>query len=327
MKRKICFWLIISVFLTGCASAPEKLSGEEIFKLLSPSTVEVAAESEFVSSLGSGFFIDDIGTVVTNYHVIEDCSSAYISTYTGKKYEVNNVLGYNKAIDIAIVSTSCINSVPVKISNDAVSTGETVYALGSSLGLTGTFSEGLVSSAERNVEGVTYIQISAPISHGNSGGPVVNTQGYAIGIASAGFEEGQNLNLALPISVLEQVDRNKNFSMPQFFEKTSEYAHLGDRVVVHGSKLAVRTVTFTDTFTAELVLALWLNGDMSESSMIKIMDEYGAEQGGGQLYLIDPGDFVAEIDAWCFDNNRQSGDYAIIENPYGYSVCYISKLN
>ena len=61
--------------------------------------------------------------------------------------------------------------------------------------------------------------------------------------------------------------------------------------------------------------------------MIEIMDEYGAEQGGGQLYIIDPGTFVKEIDDWCFDPTRQPGDYAIIENPYGYSICYISMLN
>ena len=61
--------------------------------------------------------------------------------------------------------------------------------------------------------------------------------------------------------------------------------------------------------------------------MIEIMDEYGAEQGGGQLYIIDPGTFVKEIDAWCFDPTRQPVDYAIIENPYGYSICYISMLN
>ena len=58
-----------------------------------------------------------------------------------------------------------------------------------------------------------------------------------------------------------------------------------------------------------------------------MMDEYGPNQGGGQLYIIDPGDFVEEIDAWCFDPDRKPGDYAIIENPYGYSICYISHLN
>ena len=86
-------------------------------------------------------------------------------------------------------------------------------------------------------------------------------------------------------------------------------------------------ITFSDSFTANYVLTRWENGDATEATMIEIMDEYGAEQGGGQLYLIDPGIFVEEIDAWCFDPSRRPGDCAIVENPYGYSVCFISMLN
>ena len=253
------------------------------------------AESDFVSSLGTGFYFNDSGTVVTNYHVIQDCSNAYVTTSDGGTYEVKNVLGYSEELDIALLETTKSNSTAVETCT-SVTTGETVYVLGSSLGLTGTFSEGLVSTAERTVGDVPYIQISAPISHGNSGGPVVNSMGQVVGIASAGFEEGQNLNLALPISILDQISTERPISMQEFYETTSEYVHLGDRVVAHGSTLAVRTITL-DSFTAEFVLSLWELGEATEATMIEIMDEYGAEQGGGQLYIIDPGTFVKEIDA------------------------------
>lgn len=327
MKAGICALLVVCILLAGCSGVPKTLNAEEIYNLLSVSTVEIVAESDFVSSLGSGFFIDDKGTIVTNYHVIEDCSEAYITANDSKTYEVKYVLGYDLNLDVAILATSCDKSTPVKMSDASITTGETIYVLGSSLGLTGTFSEGLVSSSNRNVGEVKYIQISAPISHGNSGGPVANTEGLVVGIASAGFEEGQNLNLALPISVLQQVDRNKAITMTEFYEATSQYAHLGVRVVAHGSTLAVRTITFSDQFTAEFVLALWKNGEATEHTMIEIMDEYGMEQGGGQLYIIDPGVFVEEIDAWCFSHDRRPGDYAIIKNRYGYSICYISMMN
>ena len=318
--------LLLLSCITGCSSEPHELTGEEIYSMISPSTVEVYAESDYASSLGTGFYIDDVGTVVTNYHVIEDCSSAYVTTSDGGTYEVRNIIGYNKELDIALLATSKANSTAVETCV-SVTTGETVYVLGSSLGLTGTFSEGLVSTAEREVDGVPYIQISAPISHGNSGGPVVNTMGQVVGIASAGFEDGQNLNLALPISVLDQISKEHPITMQEFYETTSEYVHLGDRVVAHGSTLAVRTISLGDSFTAEYVLSLWELGEATEASLIEIMDEYGADQGGGQLYIIDPGTFVEEIDAWCFDPSRQPGDYAIIENPYGYTICYISMLN
>ena len=326
MKRYIlCFTLVVTLLITGCSSKPQKLTGEEIYAKISPSTVEVYAESDFVSSLGTGFYIDDLGTVVTNYHVIQDCSSAYVTTNDSGTYEVKKVLGYSEELDIALLETTKSNSTAVETCT-SVTTGETIYVLGSSLGLTGTFSEGLVSTAERNVNNIHYIQISAPISHGNSGGPVVNAMGQVVGIASAGFEEGQNLNLALPISILDQISTDHPISMQELYETTSDYVHLGDRVVAHGSTLAVRTITL-DSFMAEFVISLWELGDATETTMIEIMDEYGADQGGGQLYIIDPGTFVKEIDVWCFDPARQPGDYAIIENSYGYSICYISMLN
>lgn len=327
---KKCVLIIYSAFLltclAGCSREPEQLSGKEVYAKISPSTVEVYAESDFVSSLGSGFYIDEQGTVVTNYHVIEDCSSAYVTTNDGGMYEVTAILGYDEELDIAILATSKTNSIAVKTSTTVI-TGETVYVLGSSLGLTGTFSEGLVSTAERSIGGNIYIQISAPISHGNSGGPVVNTSGQVIGIASAGFDNGQNLNLALPIEVIDKLSTDSPISMQEFYESTSDYFHLGDRVVALGTTLAVREIVLGDLITAKYVLGLWESGEATEVTMIEIMDRYGAEQGGGQLYIIDPGTFAAEIDEWCFNSERQPGDYAIIENAYGYSICFISMRN
>ena len=60
--------------------------------------------------------------------------------------------------------------------------------------------------------------------------------------------------------------------------------------------------------------------------MKEIMDEYGEEQGGGQLYVIEKGYFVDEVDEWCFDRSRQVGDVEIIENDYGFSLCYFSSV-
>ena len=91
--------------------------------------------------------------------------------------------------------------------------------------------------------------------------------------------------------------------------------------------VAVRTISLSDKFTAEYVLATWKNGKATEQTMIEIMNEYGAEQGGGKLYVIERGEFIEEIDEWCFSSNRKVGDYAIIENAYGYTICYISGFN
>ena len=90
--------------------------------------------------------------------------------------------------------------------------------------------------------------------------------------------------------------------------------------------VGVRTITFSDSFTADYVVALWELGDRSEESLIAIMNEYGSEQGGGKLHTISVGDFVREVDDWCFAPERQVGDYTVIENVYGYSWCYISSI-
>lgn len=91
--------------------------------------------------------------------------------------------------------------------------------------------------------------------------------------------------------------------------------------------VAVRTISLSDKFTAEYVLETWKNGKATEQTMIEIMNKYGAEQGGGKLYVIERGEFVEEIDEWCFSSKRKVGDYAIIENAYGYTICYISGFN
>ena len=316
--------MVLLMSMSACSSTPKKLSGEEIYSKIVPSTVEIYAESAFTAGQGSGFFIDDKGTVVTNCHVIEDCSCAYVTTSDGDTYEVTSVLGYSEELDIAILKTDVPRSVAAE-RNSAVTTGETVYVLGSSRGLTGTFSEGLVSTAERIIGEVPYIQISAPISPGNSGGPVVNAYGEVIGIATLTRTDGQNLNFALPVSLLVKISLDHPMTMHEFYEATSEYVHLGDRVMVNGSMLAVRTITL-DKFMAEYIVALWERGEASETTMIQFMDEYGSSQGGGVLRIIDPGVYIEEVDSWCFDPSRKPGDYSIIKNPYGYTICYISFL-
>ena len=328
MKKLLSLMTVLFLLmpcLTGCADRGKELSGQEIYEKLSPSTVEIYAESDYVSSLGTGFYIDNSGTVVTNYHVISDCSSAYVTANDGGMYEVTSVVGYSEELDLAILSTSKVDSQAV-ITCTEVTTGEAVYVLGSSVGLTGTFSEGLVSTAERHINGATYIQISAPISPGNSGGPVVNSRGQVVGIACAGREDGQNLNFAIPISEVDKISKTDSVTMEEFFQETSEYAYI-EGVFIPVGNVAIRHIAFGDQYSAKLELALWEQGEATEATMVEMMDESGMEQGGGQLYIIAPGDLTEPIDTWCFDPSRRPGDYAIIESEFGYSICYFSMLN
>lgn len=431
-------WLLTN----GLSGSDNELSAEEIYNKISPSVVEIYAESATESSTGTGFFLDDKGTVVTNYHVIEGCQTAKITLANGSSYQVTAVKGYDANRDIAILSTKCTTSTPLLIRKTSVNTGEKVYAIGSSLGLAGSLSDGIISAVNREVEGNTYIQTTAPISQGNSGGPLVDAQGQVVGIVCASFTDGQNLNLAIPIAEVNEISLNNSIALDQLFpeakrevewisdwrfqyyadedtyvllfqladkdevpmsangtveirivnddnvtvyskthnftaadfeewiyddtdemylatiyispqsikggstaygtvyfevygtgysfEECTEYIDClptSDNSSVKPQTVGVRTISFSDKFTAEYVLAMWENGNRSEKSLISIMDEYGSQQGGGQLYTISPGDFIEEIDEWCFSPERKVGDYAIIENAYGFSLCYISSIS
>ena len=208
---------------------PHVLSAEEIYSQISPSVVEISAESATEISTGTGFFLDNKGTVITNYHVIEDCQTAKITLSNGSTYQVTAVLGYDADRDIAILSTTCKISKPLSLRSDPAKTGEKVYALGSSLGLTGSLSDGIVSAVNREVEGNVYIQTTAPISQGNSGGPLVDEKGAVIGVVCASFTDGQNLNLAIPISDVHKIPLNKNVTLEKLFpEPVQEVEWISD---------------------------------------------------------------------------------------------------
>ncbi len=186
--------------LLGSGSLTEKeLSAEDIYYRYAGSVVEVTAEAEGATFTGTGFFCDKEGTVITNYHVIETCADAYITLLDGTTYDVKQVKAYSVEKDIAVLTTDCPNTVPLNFRTNSVLTGEKVYAIGSALGLTSTLSEGIVSCALRQFYDDVYIQTTAPISPGNSGGPLFDKYGNVIGINTMQMADGQNLNFAIPV--------------------------------------------------------------------------------------------------------------------------------
>lgn len=186
-------------------------TSEEIYKKCSPAVFYIElydAKGDYAGS-GSGFFIDSDGTAVTNYHVIDDITSAKIRTTDGRIYKVAGVYDYGRSDDWAVIRIDGNNFPYLEIDKSEVVGGQVVYAIGSPKGLENTISEGLISNANRIIDGVRHIQISVPISPGSSGGALLNKQGKVIGITSGGFNAGQNLNLAMPISVIDGFNKDK----------------------------------------------------------------------------------------------------------------------
>lgn len=181
-------------------------------------------------SQGSGIAIKD-GFFATNYHVMEGAEEAYVYTIDGETYDVEGIAFYNSDADLAIIKTTTKTGIePVKIGNIYdVQKGDPIVTIGSPKGLQNTVSEGIVSGL-RNIDNINYIQITAPITHGSSGGALFNDNGEIIGITTLGYEGGANLNFAVSIEYVKEIlgtTLSKSFS--SIDAEFLPFSHLDDK--------------------------------------------------------------------------------------------------
>lgn len=168
------------------------------------------------SASGSGFFISSDGKIVTNYHVIDAATEGTVTLNGGQKYNISSVLGYNKDQDLAVIRISG-TGFPICTLGDSskVAVGDPVVAIGSPLGIQNTVSEGIVSK----LWGDGSLQITAPISPGSSGGALFNMYGEVIGVTTWKIRNGENMNLAVPVNLLQSLDTTSNLTLAQVFQK------------------------------------------------------------------------------------------------------------
>jgi len=199
--RFVAAALVIATLAHAAAQSPQQVA-EATFD----STVTVLAYDSFGHplGLGSGFVVGP-GSVVTNAHVIAGASSLLVRPIGAPQaLTVAALLRVDEASDLAHLDVPSLNRPALNVrSTDAPSIGDTIYAVGSPLGLDGTFSQGIVSGFRTDGE-TSLMQITAPISPGSSGGPIVDTRGQLVGVAVGTFSAGQNLNFAIPVTTLER---------------------------------------------------------------------------------------------------------------------------
>lgn len=186
-------------------------------------------------ALGAGFVISEDGKVATNYHVIEDAYSAKI-TINDVEYDIEGVWAYDAYVDIAVLKISGNNLKFANICSNSVTTGSTVYAIGSPKGLTNTYSKGIITTAQREIDGITYVQHDAAITAGNSGGPLVNEYGEVIGINTWTFTDSQNLNFAIFASELKDIEYRDLITVEEFYEleNSTPYKKLRNWLIENG---------------------------------------------------------------------------------------------
>ena len=191
-------------------------SAKDIAKHCLPSTISLVMEDNYKQpiSIGSGFIIGD-GKVVTNLHVIEGAKYGYVFVSGSTiKHKIQGYFSIDKQNDLAILSIPTITGKSLPLTPSIPEIGEKIYAISNPKGLSGTISEGIVSGI-RTLENKKLIQITAPISPGSSGGPVINNSGQVIGVAVGTLASGQNLNFAIPSTLLQNlIAKNGNALTP-----------------------------------------------------------------------------------------------------------------
>ena len=200
---------------------PKKpMDSADIAEYVQDRTVTVNVEKITGSQgTGTGFFIDSEGTIVTNFHVVDLAKSISVETADGAFYEVKEIVDFSNVYDLAILKIDVKDHPYLEIAEKAIRKGDQVYAVGSALGtLTGSFTGGYVSSPDRKYGAIDCIQMDAAISPGNSGGPLVNVYGEVVGINTASYTRGENLNLAIKVSELDRLAKDKNWSVNRFVE-------------------------------------------------------------------------------------------------------------
>ncbi len=209
-------------------SAP--LWGQEdlpaIIKRVGPSIVSIVIfNSEGnASGQGSGFFVNREGDVITSRHVLEGASRARVITSEGKQYDVRNIVAEDSEGDLARISLDLGgNEVqPLPVSSTYPEAGERIFVIGTPLGLDKTVSDGIVSAVRDVPRFGRIIQVTAPISPGSSGSPVVNMKGEVVGIATFFIVAGQNLNFAVPSERISKLILGKGESLPEREDRRAE---------------------------------------------------------------------------------------------------------
>ena len=186
-------------------SKDKELSYVELAKLsTSIVMIKVYNRKQEMICTGSGIMIGKDGFILTNCHVISGGYFFEVRIEDDEtSYTTDEIIKYNQHLDLAIIRIRrVLNPLSLYSGNEALVRGQKVVAIGSPLGLFNSVSDGIISGF-RNIENVDMIQFSAPTSPGSSGGAVLNMYGEVIGISTAGFSEGQNINLAVPYMAIK----------------------------------------------------------------------------------------------------------------------------
>jgi S1-C subfamily serine protease len=217
MNKKLyprLFALAFLILLTPAVRAQERESLPALVKRVKPTVVAIATYDAAGEPLmtGSGNFLR-AGQIVTNLHVVRGAARAEIKTLDGKGkvFQVNGTVAVDEEGDLALLSVDMPleRAKTTVLASELPDEGEPIFVIGNPLKLEGSVSDGIVSAVREVPNSYRIIQITAPISHGNSGSPVFNLRGQVLGVVTVKVTNGQNINLAIAAARVAELKAGK----------------------------------------------------------------------------------------------------------------------
>jgi serine protease Do len=195
----------------------QKTTIEKCVDTFSEAVVKVASPG----GMGSGFFINEQGHLITNYHVIERETKIEVTVFQKtengfekKKFKKVKIEAINPFVDLALLKVEDLGDAMVTYAYlgdiERIRVGEEVFAIGNPLGLERTVTNGVISTTNRAFEGLVYVQTNAAINPGNSGGPLFNLAGEVIGVTNMGYIFYGGLGFAIPVNYVKHFIDNRD---------------------------------------------------------------------------------------------------------------------
>jgi serine protease Do len=190
---------------------------EECVETFAEAVVKVASPT----GMGSGFFINEQGCLITNYHVIEKETRIEVTVFQKaedgfekKKFKKVRIIAINPFVDLALLKVEDLGATKLTFvylgDIERTTVGEKVFAIGNPLGLERTVTDGVISTRNRAFQGLVYIQTNADINPGNSGGPLFNLSGEVIGVTNMGYIFFGGLGFAVPVNYVKHFIENRD---------------------------------------------------------------------------------------------------------------------
>lgn len=297
---------------------------KQIFEDAKQATVTIYTFDEYgaPAGSGSGFFINEKGVGVTNYHVLQGCVKAIVITKNKQEFEIDSVLVSDKKKDIIKFSIKNPNNKKfgyLKFAKGELNQGDVVYNVSSPLGLEQTIAEGIISAIRTDSHG-EVIQISAPISEGSSGSAILNENGEVIAVSTYIYKHGQNLNFGVKLNdeIINSISNNDFDKSNRKFNRKENYVIMNCRssnnpnIILHALEFKKDATVAYMSFT---------NLDILSGETTSIWAELNKENEG--YYLLDRNsDKRYYIVSSTIGDSKETGTEVSLASSYRFKLTF-----